>query len=182
MFTNGRKFRNTNRTINLLVNVNDWISYQKMDSSIFRAWGSHDRTKMAASSFEKQENETERHVARSIDKNAKERNETATSNVSFAVRTPRRSTHKQTATLRSACPPPHDPLTNPRSHRSWRQTKETTPFVISSKITNIVRKRDILYARPLCTTWCNLFNARNLVACFSWQFVSREHVVTSSFL
>lgn len=65
------------------------------------------------------------------------KNKIATSNVSFTIWIAR-SAHKQTATLRFYFPLlPHDPLTNPRSHRSWRQTKETketTPFVISSKL------------------------------------------------
>lgn len=118
-------------------------------------------------------------MARSVDKNAK--NETATSNVNFVIRTLRRIAHKQTATLRNCLPPTPRPLDKPSISEILTSSERNNALCLWFENNNYYKKADILYVRPLCITWCNLCNARNVVACFSWQFASHEHVVNLSF-
>lgn len=78
-------------------------------------------------------------------------------------------------------PPTPRPLNKPSISQILTSNERNNALCRQFENNNYCKKADISYARHLCSTQCNLFNARNLVACFSWQFASLEHVVTSSF-
>lgn len=97
-----------------------------------------------------------------VDKNAKEQNSDIERQLYYMNSKKRTQANSYPSVLLS--PPSPRPLDKSSIPQILTSNERNNALCHQFKINKYCKKPDILYARPLCTTWCNLFNARNLVA------------------